>query len=64
MMISRLVLILEIFLLVNFISCSDSKLPKPDPGRCRVHADCPQGQECNDTRCEDLYYPRRKIKTY
>lgn len=36
--------------------------PKPDPGRCFTNMDCPKGHKCNDTRCEDIYHPRHKIK--
>lgn len=50
--------------LVLFVACSASEVPKPAPGRCVVHSDCRAGQECIDTRCEDLYFPRHKIKAY
>lgn len=46
---------------VFMLACS-KETPKPDPGRCITNMDCPKGQQCNDTRCEDLYFPRRLIK--
>lgn len=44
-----------------FIACS-SDPPKPDPGRCFTNIDCPKGQKCKNTRCEDIYHPRHEIK--
>ncbi len=49
--------------LFNFTGCSTNELPELEPGRCRLSKDCPQGQECRNTRCQDLYYPRHEIKT-
>ena len=37
---------------------------KPKPGRCNHHTDCPDGFQCKDTYCEDMYFPRREIKPY
>jgi len=45
-------------------------VPEPLPeGRCRVNKDCPQGTHCTAVgielgQCEDIYYPRRKIKPF
>jgi hypothetical protein len=37
---------------------------KLDEGRCNFHTDCQDGQRCQNTYCEDVYYPRRDIKPY
>ena len=33
-------------------------------GRCRVNEDCPDGQTCRASYCEDIYHPRKEIKPY
>ncbi|HMO17152.1 MAG TPA: hypothetical protein PKA63_03670 [Oligoflexia bacterium] len=45
----------------SLVACS-SEPPKPDPGRCFTNIDCKSGEECVNTRCQDLYYPKHKIK--
>ena len=54
-------IILFSLLSLVFAACS-SEPPKPDPGRCFVHTDCGGGMECVNTRCQDLYYPKNKIR--
>ncbi len=51
----------SLMLLVLLGACS-SDPPKPDPGRCFTNLDCSKGQKCTNTRCEDIYHPRHKIK--
>jgi len=46
------------------VSCSAIEEDKLEEGRCAVNSDCKQGMECANTFCEDIYYPRRTIKTY
>lgn len=48
--------------LLALVSACSTEPPKPDPGRCFSNTDCPKGQKCNATRCEDIYHPRRTIK--
>ena len=52
-----------LFLMVSLASCSDTA-PKQPAGRCAATADCPQGYECKETFCEDIYFPRKEIKNY
>ena len=42
-------------------AATEAKLP---PGRCMVSGECPQGEACRNTYCEDIYFPRRDIKPY
>lgn len=37
----------------------DEKIPK---GRCVYNSDCPPGNQCVNTYCEDIYHPEAKIK--
>jgi hypothetical protein len=48
--------------LLTLVSACSTEPPKPDPGRCFSNTDCRKGEKCNDTRCEDIYHPRRTIK--
>lgn len=34
------------------------------PGRCRYNDDCREGHFCQRTYCQDIYFPRHKIKPY
>jgi len=44
--------------------CSAAEEAKLPPGRCMVSGECPQGETCRNTYCEDIYFPRREIKPY
>ena len=46
------------------LSCSESSKFKLPPGRCQISADCPLGQTCRGTVCEDIYYPENEIHNY
>jgi len=58
-----LLLGLFVFLGLGLTACSAIE-PKPKEGRCAHHTDCPDGFQCKDTYCEDMYFPRREIKPY
>ncbi len=54
-------LLLVAFTVLVLSSCSSAK-PKLEPGRCMKTPDCPQGEECVNTRCQDIYYPKNLIR--
>lgn len=49
-------------------SCSSGGAPAPSgrtaDGRCYSNEDCLEGFRCAEGFCEDIYHPRRKIKSY
>ena len=56
-----------ILISLSFVACSATE-EKPGllPGHCIVNEDCPQQTRCNRETgwCEDIYFPREKIKNY
>lgn len=46
------------------VGCGVAKEKKLPPGRCMVTSECPEGETCRNTYCEDIYFPRREIKPY
>lgn len=54
-----------VFLLcLLFNACAALEEPELADGRCNSTEDCKQGTECVNSFCEDLYFPRRLIKTH
>lgn len=58
----RLALIISLSLGMG--ACAGGQKAKVPPGRCFENSDCPQGEACRDTRCEDIYYPKNKIRQF
>lgn len=57
----------SLLLLSSFLSgCSlfSEERQKPPEGRCFTNTDCDEGFACRNTYCEDIYFPRRKMKPY
>ena len=47
-----------IFLILFFlVSCGPARIA-PGDGRCIENTDCPDGERCFDTFCDDIYYPK------
>ena len=53
--------LLFVSIIIILSSCSSTK-PKLEVGRCMKTPDCPQGEECVNTRCQDIYYPKNLIR--
>lgn len=63
LMISSKLKLLAVFfiLVVSLQACAAKEL---EPGRCDYNSDCKEGEKCEETRCEDIYYPRHQIKPF
>lgn len=58
--------------MVGFVGCSSGNYDRHDRTdsrsvikRCLMNSDCNEaGQKCQEGFCEDIYFPRKNIKTY
>ncbi len=57
-------IVLIVFMLLTVAGCYGTPKMTLRPGRCVVNEDCPQTTHCVNTRCEDIYHPRKNIINY
>jgi Cys-rich repeat protein len=63
---SRQIALLGLVALSQFLGACSAPAAKLPPGVCEQNGDCAEGERCNieKRKCEDIYYPRDKIKPY
>lgn len=54
---------LSVLCSLTFASCSFYK-PEVATNKCVGNEECGKGYACRDGRCEDIYFPKRKIRQY
>ncbi|HQH27289.1 MAG TPA: hypothetical protein PLP17_07830 [Oligoflexia bacterium] len=60
----RYIMLIAAIVISSFLAACSSSGAELPPGHCYVNSDCPQGHTCRNERCEDIYFPDAKIKSY
>ncbi len=52
------------FLCASLLAACPGSEAELKPGHCYMNSDCPQGYNCEEGRCQDIYFPRKAIKPF